>query len=127
MDPISNPLYRNDYIEGYSIGLNPYLQIAPPVLKKSDAFSSGFTYGRLEYERLNGPLVFGVPLKIVTDKVLEEFLLAGMLGMGIDADGYTAHQMNILQQWYQSGIEKYDPNESLYLLAFLEHHGIETL
>ncbi len=127
MDSISNPLYRNDYIEGYSIGLNPFLQIAPPVLKKSEGFSSGFSYGRLEYERLNGPLVFGIPLKIVSDKVLEEFLLAGMLGMNIDSEGYTAHQMNILQQWYQSGIEKYEPNESLYLLALLECNGIETL
>jgi hypothetical protein len=38
---------------------------------------------------MNGYLSAGIPTRIVTDKVLEDFLLAGMLGMPIDTDNYT--------------------------------------
>jgi hypothetical protein len=49
--------------------------------------------------------------RIVTDKVLEDFLLAGMLGMPIDTDNYTPHQINTIVIWYQSGVEKYEPSQ----------------
>ena len=60
------------------------------------------------------------------NKVLDEFQLAGMLGMSIDSEGYTPFQLNIIEKWYNSGIETYDPNESIYLLAILESKGIKT-
>ncbi len=123
MDDIFNPVYRKDYISGYSSGLNPFLQIST-YRQKSRAFASGFESGRLEYESLNGSVSDGIPNQIVTDKVLEEFLLAGMLGMNIDADRYTPYQINCIEKWYESGVEKYDPNESIYLLALLESNGI---
>jgi hypothetical protein len=125
MDNIFNQVYRKDYISGYSSGLNPFLQISS-YSQKSQAFISGFDSGRLEYESLNGSISDGIPNQIVTDKVLEEFLLAGMLGMNIDADGYTPYQINCIEKWYESGVEKYDPNESIYLLALLESNGIHT-
>jgi len=123
MENIFNPAYREEYFEGYSRGLNPYLHFSPN--QYSEAFNSGFHFGRLDYERMNGYITNGIPNLIVTDKILEDFLLAGMLGMCIDADGYTPFQFKIIQKWYQSGVEKYDPDESIYLLAILEKNGIE--
>ena len=125
MDNIFNPIYRNDYVEGYSKGLNPYVQLHH-CSQNSPAFTHGFTSGRSYYESLNGNVADGIPTLLVTDKVLEEFLLAGMLGMNIDSDGYTPYQINVIEKWYKSGIEKYDPNQSIYLLAILERNGIET-
>jgi len=124
MENIFNPVYRKDYLAGYSIGLNPFLK--NNLYQNNDAFSSGFNSGRSDYERMNGNLTNGIPDKIVTNAVLEDFLLAGLLGMRIDASGYTSYQMHIIEKWYQSGIEQYDPNENIYLLALLEKNGILT-
>ncbi|GEP51429.1 hypothetical protein FNO01nite_21010 [Flavobacterium noncentrifugens] len=123
MKNIFNPVYRQDYFAGYSSGLNPYLQFNDKLY--TEAFQSGFQSGRMDYEAMNGKISDGIPELIVTTKVLEDFLMAGMLGMDIDADDYTAFQISIIEKWYQSGIEKYDPNESIYLLAILEKNGIE--
>jgi hypothetical protein len=125
MDDIFNPVYRQAYILGYSSGLNPFFKMKD-FKKKCPAYSSGFYSGRLDYESLNGSIADGIPKQIVTIKVLEEFLLAGMLGIKIDADGYTPFQINCIEKWYESGVEKYDPNESIYLLALLESNGIQT-
>ena len=83
MDNIFNPIYRNDYVEGYSKGLNPYMQLHH-CSQNSPAFTHGFTSGRSYYESLNGNVADGIPALLVTDKVLEEFLLAGMLALNID-------------------------------------------
>jgi hypothetical protein len=123
MKNIFNPVYRQDYFEGYSKGLNPYLAITG---RQTEAYIVGFNLGRADYERMNGEIVDGIPRRIVTNKVLEDFLLAGMLGMRIDCDYYTSHQLSVIDRWYQSGIEKYDPNESIYLLAILEKNSIEV-
>jgi hypothetical protein len=123
MDDIYNQVYRKDYFEGYENGLNPFVQLLN-CKQKSLAFTSGFTNGRTEYENINGLVINGIPERIVTDKILEEFLLAGILGMKIDADGYTDVQINVIEKWYESGIEKYDPNQNIYLLALLEKNGI---
>jgi len=122
MENAYNPVYREEFYEGYSNGLNPALTTLQQ--PKSEAFRSGFHSGRREYERLNGPLINGIPKRIVTKRVLEEFMLAGMLGMTTDAEGYTFYQLEILLKWYQSGIEKYDPNQSTYLMGVLEAMGI---
>jgi hypothetical protein len=122
MKNIFNPIYREDYLEGYSNGLNPYLKITE---NKNEAHVYGFTQGRLDYERMNGKVIYGIPQLIVTNKVLEDFLLAGMLGMDIDSDGYTAFQIDVIQKWYQSGVEKYNAAQSDYLIAILEQNGIE--
>lgn len=122
MKNIFNPIYREDYLQGYSNGLNPYLKIAE---NKNEAYVYGFTQGRLDYERMNGKVIYGIPQLIVTNKVLEDFLLAGMLGMDIDSDGYTAFQIDVIQKWYQSGVEKYNAAQSDYLISILEENGIE--
>ena len=119
---IFSPAYRKDYFEGYSNGLNPFLLVNYD--KKGEAFNSGFLSGRTDYERMNGPVREGIPNCIVTDKILEDFLLAGLLGLSIETEGYTSFQLNIISKWYQSGIEKYDPNQSMYLLEILEENGI---
>ena len=124
MDNIFNKVYRKDYFEGYENGLNPFIQLLN-CEKDTLAFTSGFTNGRTDYENKNGRVSDGIPELLVDDKVLEEFLLAGMLGMKIDADGYTAIQVNAIEKWYESGIEKYDPNQNIYLLAILEQNGIQ--
>jgi hypothetical protein len=125
MENIFNPAYRQNYIAGYSDGLNPTMQLATSYLN-DNAFSSGFMYGRMDYERMNGSISEGIPKKIVTIKVLEEFLLAGMLGLEIDAEGYTTHQTEVIAKWYESGTEKYDADDNIYLLAILEYIGIEV-
>lgn len=124
MDDIFNPIYRKDYVEGYSSGSNPFIQLVS-CRQNSQAFISGFNSGRLDYENLNGSVSYGIPKLLVTDKVLDEFLLAGMLGINIDAEGYTPFQISVLEKWYNSGIEKYDPNQNIYLLALLEKNGIQ--
>lgn len=124
MKKILNPVYRQDYFEGYSNGSNPLIKINQTF--DNEAFVSGFNAGRLDYESMNGRVICGIPEQIVTNKVLEEFLLAGLLGLSVNTEGYTAFQLNIIAEWYQSGTEKYDPDESIYLLAILEKNGIEV-
>ena len=124
MNNIFNPIYRQDYLEGYSNGQNPYLKIAK---NQSEAYIYGFNQGRLDYERMNGKVIHGIPKLIVTNKVLEDFLLAGMLGISINDDDYTAFQIDVISKWYQSGIEKYNPSQSSYLLGILEDNGIEII
>ncbi|MFV8326824.1 hypothetical protein [Flavobacterium sp. ZS1P14] len=122
MKKIFSSAYRQDYVEGYSIGLNPFQHFKSA--KNNDAFTAGFNSGRSDYERMNGCISDGIPQRIVTDKVLEDYLIAGLLGLPIDADGYTSHQINMIEKWYQSGIEKYDPNQSISLFELLEKNGI---
>lgn len=122
MKHIFNPVYREDYLKGYSVGLRPYFQALE---NQNEAYNFGFEQGRLDYENMNGKICYGIPKLIVTNKVLEDFLLAGMLGMSINADGYTAFQIDVIQKWYQSGVEKYVPEQSNYLLSILEMNGIE--
>jgi len=122
MKNIFNPVYRQDYLDGFLSGLNPNMQID---VTKNEAYTFGFSEGRNEYEKMNGKVAYGIPQLIVTNKVLEEFLLAGMLGFDINSDGYTAFQIDVILKWYQSGVEKYNPNQSSYLLSILEEKGIE--
>ncbi len=122
MKNVFNPIYKENYLEGYTCGLNPYMKIST---NKNEAYNFGFEQGRLDYERLNGKVAYGIPQLIVTNKILEEFLLAGMLGMDVDSDGYTAFQIEVIQKWYQSGVEKYNAEQSNYLLSILEDNGIE--
>lgn len=124
MKNIFSPVYRQDYIQGFSNGLNPYLKIKE---NQKDAYVFGFNQGRLDYERMNGKVAYGIPKLIVTNKVLEDFLLAGMLGISINDDDYTAFQIDVISKWYQSGIEKYNPSQSSYLLGILEENGIDII
>lgn len=119
---IFNPVYRKDYFEGYSNGLNPVIELKEVY---SEAFQEGFQIGRQEYESMNGKISNGIPILIVTTKVLEDFLLAGMLGMNIDESGYTSFQLEVIQKWYQSGVEKYDVYSNRSLLSILDKNGIE--
>lgn len=120
---ILNSVYRQEYFEGYAVGINPYVQ--PKNHKESIAFLSGISSGRMDYEEMNGSIKGGIPKKIVNKKVLEDFLLAGLLGMSIDSEGYTSFQLEKIQKWYLSGVEKYDPNQSMYLCEILEENGIQ--
>jgi hypothetical protein len=124
MKNIFSPVYRQDYLQGFSNGLNPYLNIDK---NQNDAYVFGFEQGRLDYEKMNGKIAHGIPKLIVTNKVLEDFLLAGMLGISINDDDYTAFQIDVISKWYQSGIEKYNPSQSDYLLEILEYNGIEII
>ncbi|HWR93832.1 MAG TPA: hypothetical protein VN192_01365 [Flavobacterium sp.] len=115
--------YRQEYFEGYSIGSNPQMQFSNT--NNSQAFIAGFDSGRLDYERMNGPIIEGIPQKIVTSSVLEDFLISGLLGLSVDTNGFTPYQLNVIANWYQSGTEKYDPNQSIYLYEILKMNGIE--
>jgi hypothetical protein len=124
MNYIFNPIHREDYLNGHFNGLNPYIKLLD---NQNEAYVFGFNEGRNEYERMNGKIIHGIPKLIVTNKVLEDFLLAGMLGISINDDGYTAFQIDVISKWYQSGIEKYNPIQSSYLLGILEENGIEII
>ena len=124
MKNILIPIHRQDYLQGFSNGLNPYLNVDE---NQNEAYIFGFNQGRLDYERMNGKVAYGIPKLIVTNKVLEDFLLAGMLGISINDDDYTAFQIDVISKWYQSGIEKYNPYQSNYLLGILEENGIEII
>jgi len=117
--------YRQDYFDGYSNGQNPFLKMDSK--KSSVAYISGFNSGRMDYEEMNGQISKGIPQRIVTIKVLEEFLLSGLLGLDIEEIGdFTSFQLNVISKWYQSGIEKYDPSHSTYLFEVLEDKGIQV-
>lgn len=117
--------YRQDYFDGYSNGQNPFLLIDKK--KSSVGYISGFNSGRMDYEEMNGQISKGIPKRFVTIKVLEEFLLSGLLGLDIEeTDDYTSYQLNVISKWYQSGIEKYDPSHSTYLFEILEGKGIQV-
>ena len=122
MKNIYTKTYRQDYLKGYAIGLNPLHPFN--TARDNNAFSTGFNSGRSDYERMNGCISDGIPQRIVTDEVLEDFLIAGLLGLPIDSDGYTSHQIDMIEKWYQSGIEKYEPNQSASLFELLEKNGI---
>ena len=117
-----NSTYVKEYYEGYSMGINPFSSFQS--IKDKEASFAGFHSGRSEYERMNGYISDGIPMLIVTDKVLEDFLLAGMLGMAIDTDNYTPHQINTILVWYQSGVEKYEPAQYEPLFELLEEVGV---
>jgi hypothetical protein len=124
MKNIFSPVNRQDYLKGFSNGQNPYLKVEE---SQTEAYIFGFNQGRLDYERMNGKIIHGIPKLIVTNKVLEDFLLAGMLGISINDNDYTAFQIDVISKWYQSGIEKYNPRQSSYLLAILEENGIDII
>ena len=117
------PVYKKDYLTGFTEGLNPHSEFGDT--DSSKAFTLGFEDGRIEYESMNGYIKNGIPPHIVTTKILEDFLLAGMLGLYIDYEGYTPYQLFVLEKWYLSGIEKYDPEHSGYLIELLRKKGIE--
>ena len=123
MENIFNPIYRRDYLAGYSSAFNPHLEYNQDLF--SEAYNSGFNLGRLEYENMNGHITDGIPLRILTRKTLEEFMLAGILGMRVDFQGFNSYQIEIINRWYQSGIEKYEPDFGFYLQDVLEENGIE--
>jgi hypothetical protein len=50
-----------------------------------------------------------------------------MLGISINDDDYTAFQIDVIAKWYQSGIEKYNPSQSSYILGILEENGIDII
>jgi hypothetical protein len=121
---IFSSTYRQDYFDGHSNGQNPFLQMDSE--KSSVAYISGFNSGRMDYEEMNGQISKGIPKQFVTIKVLEEFLLSGLLGLDIEqTDDYTPYQLNVISKWYQSGVEKYDPSHSTYLFEVLEDNGIQ--
>ncbi|MCG9790890.1 hypothetical protein [Flavobacterium algicola] len=126
MGNIFDPIYRQGYMEGYATGFDPLGQLNYDI-QNCSAFYSGFLCGRSDYERLNGKIAEGIPSRIVTKKVLDEFQLAGMLGMDIDSDNFTHYQLTIIEDWYKSGIENYDLNQSLSLLSLLENEGIQMM
>lgn len=124
MKNIFSPINRQDYLKGFSNGQNPYLKVEE---SQTEAYIFGFNQGRLDYERMNGKIIHGIPKLIVTNKVLEDFLLAGMLGISINDNDYTAFQIDVISKWYQSGIEKYNPSQSSYILGILEENGIDII
>lgn len=115
--------YRQDYLEGYTIGLNPRLSIN--FEREKEAFIAGFNSARLDYERMNGLISAGIPTLILTNKHLESFLITGLVGLSIDTVGYTSHQISVIMSWYQSGIEQYDLKQNAILSEILENNGIE--
>ena len=123
MKKIFSPAYRQHYFEGYSIGLNPFLEFN--YAKRNEAFIAGFESGRSDYERMNGCISDGIPECIVTNKILEDFLLSGLLGLSIDTEGYTSYLMILIENWYLCGVEKYEPNQSIALFELLEKNGIQ--
>ena len=117
------PAFREDYLKGYAAGLDPHSVFSKTA--NTEAFHSGFNNGRLEYEAMNGLVCAGIPERIVTRKTLDDFLLAGMLGLEIDSDHYTTFQLDVIEIWYRNGIEQYNPEQTDYLRLILENEGIE--
>ena len=120
-----NATYVKEYYEGYSMGVNPFS--TSDFIEYSEAIVAGFQSGRSEYERMNGFVSGGIPNRILTDKILEDYLLAGMLGMSIDTFGYTPYQINAIVLWYQSGVEKYEPFQFESLFEVLEDLEVELI
>ena len=125
MNNIFNPIYRKEFMDGYTSGNNPFSKLETS--KKEEGFIVGFNKGRSDYEYLNGRVEHGIPNKVLTIKILEDYLLAGMLGMKIDFDEYSEYQLQIIHKWYMSGVEKFDENHYNNLGYVLSQKGIVFL
>ncbi|MBF0694750.1 MAG: hypothetical protein IR153_06810 [Flavobacterium sp.] len=130
MENIFNSKFRKQYLNGYVFGQNPIFldfedltSVAPQF--NNEAFLAGFKSGRRKYERINGLLENGIPENILTDKDLDEYLLAGELGMPLEAEGYTELQMSYIIKYYRSGSKNYNSDRDIALYSFLSDFGIE--
>jgi hypothetical protein len=123
MKNLFSPPHRRDYSNGYEQGFDPSAFCSAHDC--SEAFLSGFQSGRLDYERLNGRISDGIPMRIITHATLEEFYLAGMLGLEIGAEGFTPRQVDTVSEWYRRGLERYQPQHMEYLTEVLESSGID--
>ena len=117
-------------MNGYIFGQNPIFldfedltNVAPQY--NNEAFLAGFKSGRKKYERINGRLEDGIPNKILTDKVLEDFLIAGELGMPMDAIGYNSLQISYITKYYRNGCQYYNSDNDICLYSMLCEFGIE--
>ncbi len=117
-------------MNGYTFGQNPIFldfedltTVAPQY--NNEAFLAGFKSGRIKYERINGKLTDGIPTKVLTDKILQDFLLAGELGMPMESEGYTDHQKTYIAKYYRSGCQYYNSDNDISLYSMLSEFGIE--
>jgi hypothetical protein len=122
MKKIFSIAYKQAYLDGYSRGLNPRQHCERII--DNEAFVVGFNSGRSDYERMNGCISDGIPQRIVTDEILEDYLLSGLLGLTVETSGYTCYQIDLIEQWYQSGIEKSNPDQNNCLFELLKKNGI---
>ena len=130
MENLYNSTFRKQYMNGYIFGQNPIFldfedltNVAPQY--NNEAFLAGFKSGRKKYERINGRLEDGIPNKILTDKILEDFLIAGELGMPMDAVGYNSLQISYITKYYRNGCQYYNSDNDICLYSMLCEFGIE--
>jgi hypothetical protein len=114
---------QNDYEKGFVIGQDP-TQKRMDYIEDNAALLKGFDNGRIQYIKLNGPLASGIPAKIVTKALLEEYKLHGAIGMRVCVKGYTKLQAMHLCRSYSKGRNDNDPANDIALCMLLKSAGI---
>ncbi|HEX9980959.1 MAG TPA: hypothetical protein VGB50_10400 [Flavobacterium sp.] len=121
--------YMQAFIQAYEFGLNPafidvedMLSVAP--FTNTAGHISGFMEGRKQYELLNGPVYNGIPRNILTEKILEQYMIDGIIGLSFDELGYTRHQLQHISRYYEAGKSKRNYKYSFILEHSLNQMGI---
>jgi hypothetical protein len=115
--------FRKDYEKGFLLGQDP-TQKRTDYIQDNAVLLNGFDNGRILYIKSNGSLEFGLPEKIVTKMLLEEYELLGSIGMPICVKGYTALQATLLRRSYFKGRNHHDPTGDIALCMLLQSTGI---
>ena len=129
MENLYDPKYLKRYKQGYCFGLNPVFSDFEDISRLSTRFNTqgfrdGFACGRMEYEALNGSLENGIPAKILSQTVLDDFLLLGMTGMAPEMSGYTQTQKRHILKSYERGLRQHNPDHDIILFSLLDESGV---
>ena len=130
MENTFNFKFKKKYLQGYTFGLHPVfydcedmLSVAPHF--NTEAFIAGFHDGRLAYEKLNGNVANGIPHQIITEKLLDGFLMEGKMGMSLVTDGFTSHQITFIRKYYLKGCSQYESDFDISLYSLLAINDID--
>lgn len=130
MSNTSECKFDKQYKQGFAFGIYPAFADCEDLSKcakeyNNDAFKLGFAAGRIEYENLNGPISSGLPKKILTPKLIDHFELLGKIASPLEAEGFSKHQMAVIEKAYRKALETYSEAVNFLLEDFLRKCGIE--
>lgn len=129
MENLSDKTFNEAYAKGYQWGLSPAFKSIEEIedfisLDYNDAFISGFDSGRQEYEKYNGPIADGIPHRILTQKILSDYMQIGRIGMPLDMKDFNPEQKARIRKYYSVGLKHFTGDNDITLCTVLAKLGI---
>ena len=129
MENLFDKTYKEAYSKGYQWGLSPAFNSIEDIkdfisLDYNEAFISGFNSGRLEYEKYNGAIIDGIPHRILTQKILTDYMLMGQIGMPLDMTHFNTPQKARIRKYYAVGLKHFCSDNDIMLCRVLNELGI---